>query len=295
MLAADTQEYDLSTPHPQWAEQHPDTDWWQAAPAGGSRRSQKSGRGRKTDRRGRTDRADARLRFSWTPPGRRCGPPCSGATPAPARSARKSRRLSAAKRNCTPPSGSPVFTSFTAPKILWVRKNEPQVYEKIAKILLPKDYIRYKTDRGICYRSLGCVGERSLLDVRKRDWSGEMLSALSIPREWLPSVYESPEVTGTITPEAAALTGLLAGTPVCRRRRRSGGGSGRLRDCQYGGGLSVTGNIRRCFRSSGRGAIRPGCDPNVLPCGSRQMALDGLRDFGGGPFRVVQGHVRAER
>lgn len=110
-------------------------------------------------------------------------------------------------------TGNRALTGFTAPKILWVRDNEPDVYHRCAHILLPKDYIRYKLTGEYATDLAGASGT-SLLDVAGRRWSHVVVDALGIPREWLPPVHEGPQITGKISAEAAALTGLAAGTPV---------------------------------------------------------------------------------
>jgi xylulokinase len=110
-------------------------------------------------------------------------------------------------------TGNDALTGFTAPKILWVAQHEPEVYAKIRHILLPKDYIRYHLTgaQGI---DVADGAGTILFDLKQRTWSPEVLAALKIPSEWLPPTYEGPEITGYITPGAAALTGLKAGTPV---------------------------------------------------------------------------------
>jgi xylulokinase len=110
-------------------------------------------------------------------------------------------------------TGNPAITGFTAPKILWVRDNEPEVYANAAQVLLPKDYIRYKLTDAYATDLAGAAGT-SLLNVAERAWSGEVLDALEIPAEWLPPVHEGTEVTSTISTAGAAATGLKAGTPV---------------------------------------------------------------------------------
>lgn len=110
-------------------------------------------------------------------------------------------------------TGNKALTGFTAPKILWVRKNEPEVYAQVAHILLPKDYVRYRLTDGFAVDKADGAG-MLLFDLKKRDWSSEVLAALEIPLEWLPKTAEGPEITGTITAAAAAATGLKAGTPV---------------------------------------------------------------------------------
>ncbi|RMG86351.1 MAG: xylulokinase [Chloroflexi bacterium] len=110
-------------------------------------------------------------------------------------------------------TGNRALTGFTAPKILWVREHEPEIYARTAHILLPKDYIRYKLTGTYATDLAGSAGT-SLLNVAERRWSEEVLQALDIPAEWLPPVHEGTEITGYISEEAAQLTGLKAGTPV---------------------------------------------------------------------------------
>lgn len=110
-------------------------------------------------------------------------------------------------------TGNKALTGFTAPKILWVRKHEPDVYAQIAHILLPKDYVRYRLTGGFAVDKADGSG-MLLFDLKQRDFSPEVLEALQIRKEWLPATFEGPEVTGQITPEAALATGLSAGTPV---------------------------------------------------------------------------------
>ena len=110
-------------------------------------------------------------------------------------------------------TGNPAVTGFTAPKILWVRDNEPDIYAKARQVLLPKDYIRYKlTD---CYATdLAGAAGTSLLNVAERAWSDDVLAALKIPREWMPPVHEGTAVASTISAAGAAASGLAVGTPV---------------------------------------------------------------------------------
>jgi xylulokinase len=110
-------------------------------------------------------------------------------------------------------TGNRALTGFTAPKIVWVREHEPEVYAKAAHILLPKDYIRFKLTGEYASEMSDSAGT-SLLDVANRRWSSEVLDALEIPLAWLPKLYEGAEVTGVVSGEAAALTGLKAGIPV---------------------------------------------------------------------------------
>jgi xylulokinase len=109
--------------------------------------------------------------------------------------------------------GNKALTGFTAPKILWVRNHEPEVYKKTAHILLPKDYVRYQLTGDYAVDHADGSG-MILYDLKKRTWSTELLNILSIPESWLPKTYEGTEVTGVVNARAAELTGLKAGTPV---------------------------------------------------------------------------------
>ena len=108
---------------------------------------------------------------------------------------------------------NPVLTGFTLPKLLWVRDNEPKQFEAIRRILLPKDYLRFKLT-GEFATDVSDASGTALFDVVNRQWSGEMVSSLGLDGGILPKAYESSQVTGQISAEAAAATGLAAGTPV---------------------------------------------------------------------------------
>lgn len=110
-------------------------------------------------------------------------------------------------------TGNPALVGFQAPKILWLKRHEPDNYRKIQAVLLPKDYIRLKLT-GEFATDVSDASGTLLLDLVKRDWSDEILTALDIPRKWLPKVYESPEITGYVSKEVEALTGVPSGTPV---------------------------------------------------------------------------------
>lgn len=110
-------------------------------------------------------------------------------------------------------TSNPVLTGFTAGKIIWVRNNEPEIYSKIRKVLLPKDYIRLKLT-GEYATEVSDASGTSLFNVRKRAWADEMLDAISIPKSWMPRCYESPEVSGKVNEAASGATGLAVGTPV---------------------------------------------------------------------------------
>jgi len=110
-------------------------------------------------------------------------------------------------------TGNVALTGFTAPKILWVKENEPDVYAKAKYVLLPKDYVRYKLTGGYAMDKADGSGT-VLFELKSRDWSREVLDALGINASWMPPTFEGPEFTGYVNEEAASLTGLKAGTPV---------------------------------------------------------------------------------
>lgn len=110
-------------------------------------------------------------------------------------------------------TGNPALTGFQAPKILWLRDEEPEAYRRVASVLLPKDYVR-----------LWLTGERLtdasdasgtlLLDLASRDWSAEVLERLELPGDWFPEVLEGPHEAGRVRPEVARSLGLREGIPV---------------------------------------------------------------------------------
>ncbi len=110
-------------------------------------------------------------------------------------------------------TGNDAVTGLTAPKLVWVRDHEPEVWASTAHVLLPKDYVRLELT-GVHALDKADGAGTLLFDLAARDWSGEVLEALRIPREWLPPTHEGPVVTGQVTERAASATGLRAGTPV---------------------------------------------------------------------------------
>ena len=110
-------------------------------------------------------------------------------------------------------TGNDALTGFTAPKLVWVREHEPQIWARIGHVLLPKDFVRLRLTGGYAVDVADGAGTL-LFDLRARTWSDEVVSALGIARAWLPETFEGPAVTGLISETAAAATGLRAGTPV---------------------------------------------------------------------------------
>ena len=110
-------------------------------------------------------------------------------------------------------TGNDALTGFTAPKLVWVREHEPELWSRVAHVLLPKDFVRFRLTGSRAVDVADGAGT-ILFELRRRTWSAEMLGALGIDPAWLPSVFEGPAITGAITAAAAHATGLRAGTPV---------------------------------------------------------------------------------
>ncbi len=110
-------------------------------------------------------------------------------------------------------TGNDALTGFTAPKILWVRDVEPEIFERARHFLLPKDYLRYRLTGDLATDKAGASGTQ-LFDLAARDWSPAILDALQIPASLTVPTHEGPEITGHVSAVAAKATGLAAGTPV---------------------------------------------------------------------------------
>ncbi len=209
-VASKTVEYPLFQPQNGWAEQDP-SDWWNAVVEGihfvigksGCKADEIAGIGLSGQMHGLVmlDKDGEVLRKSIIWCDQRTAAQCEEID-------RLVGRTRIIDITCNPP-----MTGFTASKILWVRENEPEIYDNCAHILLPKDYIRYKLT-GEFATEVSDASGMQLMDVGKRCWSSELLSILGIDAGLLGKMYESPDVTGEITSEAAELTGLKAGTFV---------------------------------------------------------------------------------
>ncbi|HHU13403.1 MAG TPA: xylulokinase [Clostridiaceae bacterium] len=140
-------------------------------------------------------------------------------------------------------TANPALVGFSAGKILWVRRHEPENFARCRHILLPKDYIRYKLT-GVFATEVSDASGMNLLDIRARTWSDEILSKLGIEKEWLGDVYESVDITGEVTAAAAAGTGLHPGTPVV-------GGAGDNAAAAIGVGVYQSGRAMTTIGTSG--------------------------------------------
>lgn len=152
-------------------------------------------------------------------------------------------------------TANPALTGFTAAKILWVKKNEPEIYKQCAHILLPKDYIRYKLT-GEFATEVSDASGMQLMDVPKRTWSSEVLDAFGIDQSLLGKMYESTDVTGAVHKEAAEITGLAQGIIVV-------GGAGDNPAAAIGTGIVTEGSAFTTIGTSG-----------VVYAISNQVAID---------------------
>jgi xylulokinase len=140
-------------------------------------------------------------------------------------------------------TANPVLTGFTLPKLLWVRDHEPHCFERVRKMLLPKDYLRFKLT-GEYATEVSDASGTSLFDVVGRRWSFEMVDALGLDRSILPVSTESVEVSGCVSKEAAEATGLEVGTPVV-------GGGGDQASSAVGNGVVEAGIVSDTLGTSG--------------------------------------------
>ena len=241
IAASVTVEYPCYAPRPAWSEQVPE-DWWKAT-VRSVRLALAKARVKGAEVRGIglsgqmhgsvfLDRGGRVLRRAILWNDQRTGAECEEIT----RAAGGRDKLIAMVSN-------PALTGFTAPEILWVRRHEPRLYERTARILLPKDYVRLRLT-GEYATEVSDASGTLLLDVKRRAWSKELLGLLGIDAGLLPAVYESPEVSGRLTAQAAKATGLATGTPVV-------GGGGDQAAGAVGNGIVRRGVISATLGTSG--------------------------------------------
>lgn len=197
-----SKEYPLSFPHPGWSEQKPE-DWWEQVQAGilelteGYDRSQVAGISFGGQMHGLVilDEKDQVIRpaILWND----------------GRTQKETDYLNneIGKEKLSAYTANIAFAGFTAPKILWVKANEPENFARIAKIMLPKDYIAYKLS-GVHCTDYSDASGMLLLDVQHKCWSEEMMKICDVKEEQLPKLFESYETVGTLKPEVAAVLGI---------------------------------------------------------------------------------------
>lgn len=203
-----SKEYPLFFPHPGWSEQHPE-DWFEKSMEGirelteGADRSKVAGISFGGQMHGLValDQEDQVIRpaILWND-GR------TGEETDYLNQVIGKEKLSAYTANIA-------FAGFTAPKILWMKKHEPENFARISKIMLPKDYLAYKLSGSFCTDVSDASG-MLLMDVKNRCWSKEMLSICGITEEMLPKLYESYEIVGTLKPDIAEKLGLSSEVKV---------------------------------------------------------------------------------
>ena len=153
-------------------------------------------------------------------------------------------------------TSNPAMTNFTLTKFLWVREQEPQNWQRVRKVMLPKDYVRFRLT-GESSIDVADASGTLLLDVAKREWSSEILAATHIDRQLLPALFESQQVCGKISAEGARATGLAAGTPVVA-------GAGDQAAGAVGIGITQPGTVSATIGTSGvvfAATDRPALDP----------------------------------
>lgn len=204
-----TKEYPLEFPHPGWSQQDPE-DWWRAVREGipellhGFDAGRVRGIGCGGQMHGLVilDREDQVIRpaILWND----------------GRTAKETDYLNnvVSKENLSRWTANIAFAGFTAPKLLWLRENEPGNFQKIAKVMLPKDYVNYRLAGAFCTDYSDASG-MLLLDVANKRWSQEMLDVCGVTGEQLPKLYESWEPVGTLLPDAAKELGLPETATVC--------------------------------------------------------------------------------
>ena len=188
--------YPLSTPQPLWAEQDPE-DWWRASQAAlADLGVEQTALGLSGQMHGLVALGDhdrvLRPAILWND--QRTGAEC----------AEIEERVGLAR--LIELTGNRALTGFTAPKLLWIRRHEPETYARIRRILLPKDYVRLRLGGEHAIDAADASGTL-LFDVARRRWSDEVLAALELPREWLPPVAESTQVGGAGDQAAGAVGG----------------------------------------------------------------------------------------
>ncbi len=240
VVASSTRTYPLYTPKPQWAEQNPD-DWWQGTilairdvlEASSAKPEDIKGVGLSGQMHGSVflDENDEVLRPAILWCDQRTQSECDWIT------------ATVGAERIVELTSNPVLTGFTAGKIIWLRNNEPEVFAKVRRVLLPKDFIRLRLT-GEYASEVSDASGTSLFNVTKRDWAYEVLDAIGIPAGWMPRVYESPEISGRVIASAASATGLAVGTPVA-------GGGGDQAAGAVGNGIVEPGIISSTVGTSG--------------------------------------------
>src|SRR5262245_3121579 len=230
----------ISTPQPQWAEQNPD-NWWEATQAAVGRVLQPSqvkgeeirGIGLSGQMHGLVllDKNHRVLRPSiiW------CDQRCQAEADAITQKVGFDRLI---QITC-----NPALTGFTAPKLVWVRNHEPAIFAEVNRVLLPKDYIRFRLT-GQFASEVSDASGTTLFDVVERRWSEELITALGFNPAWFPEVHESVTISGQLSVNVAKALGLKPGTQIV-------GGGGDQASGGVGNGIVSPGIVSSTIGSSG--------------------------------------------
>ncbi|MGC2582378.1 MAG: xylulokinase [Acidobacteriaceae bacterium] len=243
IASASSEHQPFRTPHPGWAEQDPE-DWWRAAQQA-IREVVAAVPGVRIEAVGLTgqmhgavmlDKEGKVLRPSLIWCDQRTGPQCDWLHDQFGGGEKGREKLIELTAN-------PALPNFTLTKLLWVRDHEPEIFAKIAHVMCPKDYVRYRLT-GTYAIDVHEASGTLLLDVAHRRWSQEVAKVAGIPESWLPELFESPEICAKISAEAAGLTGLTADTPVAAGAGDQGAGA-------VGMGILQPGSVSATIGTSG--------------------------------------------
>ena len=252
VLASAVTPLQLSTPHPGWAEQDPDA-WW-AATSAAIRTVLAARPGESPDAVGVSGQMHSsvfldaqgdviRPALLW----------CDGRTTSECREI--TERVGGEQR-LREFASNPALEGFTLPKVLWLRRHEPEAYGRLATVLLPKDFIRFKLT-GVVATEPSDASATLMYDTARMRWSDEILDAVDVPRTVVPDVGGSSEILGNVSVEAAGATGLRPGTPVV------GGGADNA--CGAAGvGAIAPGEAVSSWGTSGT-VLAPMSEPRVDP------------------------------
>ena len=240
ILGTGTGHHEPLIPRGGWSEQPPD-DWWDSTVAAISLACDDAGISPRTiDGIGLTgqmhglvalDRSMTPIRPSMLWNDGRCEPQCHEVE----------HRLGLERLVAL--TGNRMLPGFTAPKLLWMREHEPAAFERIATVLLPKDWVRWRLS-GAVATDVSDASGTAVFDCRRRRWSEELLAELDLPRSWWPDAAESPTVVATVNAEASDATGLPAGTPIVAGagdQAASAVGTGLVREGTIGAALGTSG------------------------------------------------------
>ncbi len=253
VASASSEHENFASPQPGWAEQDP-RDWWRACGAAVKQALQTSGLraddiacvGFSGQMHGAVllDAADEIVRpaIIW----------CDQRSEAQSRELEEMfGRDTLIRLTCNPP-----LTNFTLTKLLWVRETEPKNWARVAHVMLPKDYVRFRLtgERAI---DMADASGTLLLDVTNRRWSAEVLSKTGVAANLLPALFESPEVCGKVSAAGAEATGLRAGTPVVAGAGDQAAGAVGMGIARAGAVSATIGTSGVVFASTDRPALDP--------------------------------------